>query len=321
MKTTIKNFPEIKDLTLDEAWLRVSIEKEAFEKELEKELGYFVKKHGTSIDAPADHGIEKEDIVMLRAKSELPKFNKPMIPVSVGKGLFNEKLEEALIGMKAGEEKSLEIDGSPVSFTVLKIKTKTIPPMSWELIKDDVQKNFPDINSVEEFEEMMRGRLEYMHREDYFFANVYEPLVAQILERSELYVDEDELQAYKDAVRESDELHAQSYELSRFDYYREHVPEWAGMSDEAIEADYDTIMEKDFRLQTYARALFIRDELDGFDDTYEDAVKAMVEESGETEERVRQLYSKDDFLSDNAVGVVNEKLMILFFEQVQTDWI
>jgi len=74
-------------------------------------------------DAPAETG----DTAVLETVSSLPKFNKPRVTVTLGRGLYNKELENALIGCKVGNTVSLTIQEQPVRATVLELKRKQAP--------------------------------------------------------------------------------------------------------------------------------------------------------------------------------------------------
>jgi hypothetical protein len=56
------------------------------------------------------------------------------MPVPVGNGLLNADLEAALIGMAAGESKTLSVDGSDVTVTVEKIVRTVLPELTDETV-------------------------------------------------------------------------------------------------------------------------------------------------------------------------------------------
>ena len=67
------------------------------------------------------------DTVVLQTVSELPKFNKERVIVSIGRGLYDRTLEAAVAGLKVGEHCEVTIKEKPVTATVLEIRRKAIP--------------------------------------------------------------------------------------------------------------------------------------------------------------------------------------------------
>lgn len=71
--------------------------------------------------------LEKGDVAVLAMESELPKFNKPGVFVTVGGGLFHKEFEESLLGHQVGETFETKVDGKSVKVTV-KQASRTIFP-------------------------------------------------------------------------------------------------------------------------------------------------------------------------------------------------
>lgn len=82
------------------------------------------------------------DTLTLRTVSELPKFNKERVTVSIGRGLYDKGLEEALAGKKVGEGCEVAVKGKPVSATVLEIKRKTAPEPTDEMVEAMGEKDY-----------------------------------------------------------------------------------------------------------------------------------------------------------------------------------
>ncbi len=71
--------------------------------------------------------VRKGDVVVLALESELPKFNKPMVPVTVGGGLYDAELESQLVGLHAGQTAELTVQGKRVTATVKSAKRTVFP--------------------------------------------------------------------------------------------------------------------------------------------------------------------------------------------------
>lgn len=71
--------------------------------------------------------VEQGDVVVLALESALPKFNRPMVPLTVGGGLFDTELEEQLAGHAVGETFSAQVQGQAVTVTI-KQGSRTIFP-------------------------------------------------------------------------------------------------------------------------------------------------------------------------------------------------
>ena len=64
------------------------------------------------------------DIAECRLESSLPRFSKERVRVVVGSGMFDRRVEDALLGRMPGESFALELDGAAVSVSVLSVKNR-----------------------------------------------------------------------------------------------------------------------------------------------------------------------------------------------------
>ena len=124
--------------------------------------------------APLPDGTPAElgDTATLRTESEIPKFNKPNVTVTLGRGLYNRELENCVIGKKVGETAEITINDQPVKATVLALKRKQVPDPTDEMVKALEQKDLKGnpIETVEEYEAYIREQktLETLFNVGYF---------------------------------------------------------------------------------------------------------------------------------------------------------
>ena len=71
--------------------------------------------------------VQKGDTVVLALVSELPRFNRPMVPVAVGSGLYDAELEAQLLGHAAGDAFEAQVQGKPVAVTVKQASRVVFP--------------------------------------------------------------------------------------------------------------------------------------------------------------------------------------------------
>ena len=107
---------------------------------------------------PEGTAAEEGDTAVLKTESELPKFNKPGVTVTLGRGLYNRDLETAVIGLKAGDTAAVTVNGQPVKATVLALKRKQVPEPTDEMVRALGQKDLKGdpIGTVEEYEAYIR---------------------------------------------------------------------------------------------------------------------------------------------------------------------
>lgn len=84
---------------------------------------------------PGDTPAEEGDVAVVATASELPRYNKPKVTVTLGRGLYNKKLERALVGKRVGESCRVFIDETPVSATLLELRRKVVPQPTDEMVE------------------------------------------------------------------------------------------------------------------------------------------------------------------------------------------
>ena len=121
---------------------------------------------------PEGTAAEEGDTAVLRTESDIPKFNKPSVTVTLGRGLYSRDLEAAVIGLKVGETAAVTVNDQPVKATVLVLKRKQVPDPTDEMVKALGQKDLKGdpINTVEEYEAYIREQktLETLFNVGYF---------------------------------------------------------------------------------------------------------------------------------------------------------
>ncbi|MDE6111477.1 MAG: hypothetical protein K2F65_06120, partial [Eubacterium sp.] len=97
--------------------------------------------------------VENGDVVILALKSGLEKFNRPMLPLTVGKNLFDEEFEAQLVGHTAGKEFTVKVQENDIA-VIIKQASRTVFPqptdeMALEYAKE--HEEFADIKTVEDY--------------------------------------------------------------------------------------------------------------------------------------------------------------------------
>lgn len=103
-----------------------------------------VKEHLVLLPIPAGEVAQLGDTVTMSTVSEIPKFNKPKVTASLGRGLYNKDLETMAVGKKVGDSFSLIIQEQEVSVTILEIKRKSAPEPTDEMVVAMGAKDFQD---------------------------------------------------------------------------------------------------------------------------------------------------------------------------------
>ncbi len=103
-----------------------------------------------------DAEIQAGDVVLLHTESGLSKFNKAKVPVTVGAGLYDNELEQAIIGLKVGDCKTVAVKNTPVSVKILQIKRKIVPELTDELVEEQA---IEDVHILTEYRKYYREKM------------------------------------------------------------------------------------------------------------------------------------------------------------------
>lgn len=125
MKSHIISYYNYMDMPFEE--VTETVEKEDMESELSTDIETVLRMHKSYTEV---NKAEKNDVVTLSVKSELPKFNKENITVNAGLGMFSKELEEALIGHSAGDSFSASVQGKTVEVKIISCKRLSVPQLT-----------------------------------------------------------------------------------------------------------------------------------------------------------------------------------------------
>lgn len=112
-----------------------------------------VKEHLVLQSVGAEEAAQTGDTVTMATSSAIPKFNKPKVTASLGRGLYNKDLENMAVGKQVGETFTVNIQDQPVQVTILEIKRKFTPEPTDEMVVAMGAKDFQDqlITTVEDY--------------------------------------------------------------------------------------------------------------------------------------------------------------------------
>ncbi len=108
--------------------------------------------------------LKKGDTAVLALISEMPRYNRPMVPVLVGNGLFDPELEAQLIGHAVGEPFAVQVQGTPVTVTVKQATRTVFPELTDEKVAEYAasQEGMENVKTVADF----RRWVEAQYREE-----------------------------------------------------------------------------------------------------------------------------------------------------------
>lgn len=188
MKSSINQLADYKSCPV--TWeVTVSCPEETIQTELHRAARAF--KHTEKITA-----VEAGDAVMLKTVSDVPKFNKAMVPVTVGRGLYSAELEEQLIGRAVGETFQAALPEGTVQVTVLQ-GTRTVFPEPTDEMAADYAARTEGFEGVTTVEQLRRRAAEKYCRErrDAVVYELMDQIMDYVLCSSDWNFDQEELEA------------------------------------------------------------------------------------------------------------------------------
>lgn len=146
MKSKLKSKLDLGSLNISNDLFKIEVPESLYEDEFNR----LIKKHFILRDALESEMAVKDDFVMVTLQSSNSKYNKPIVPITLGLNMLNEQIEQSIIGMKIGELKTISIDDSEVNIQVKSIKKKSLIEVSDELVKKE---NIDNVSTIDEYKE------------------------------------------------------------------------------------------------------------------------------------------------------------------------
>jgi len=229
--------------------------------------------------------------------------------LEIGSGSFVPGFEEQLIGMKADEEKEIDVTfpedyhkdlaGKAVVFKVKvhEVKVKEVPALDDEFAKD-----------VSEFDtlEQLRGDLKQKiaeERQKKADADFEDALMGQVADNITCDVPDAMVESQADHFLENMKLQLQRQGIA-FDQYLK----MTGMTEEALKLDAMEPSRKQVRLDLALSAIIKEEKLEASDEEVEEKYKKLAEQTGleleMTKKYITAAQVKDQVVTDKAIAVV-----------------
>jgi oligoribonuclease (3'-5' exoribonuclease) len=160
---------------------------------IEKKIRCITRKHKKNQQADT---VEKGDVVLLSLESELEKFNKKLVPVTVGGGLFDEELEKSLSGRNAGEIYTTYVAEKPVIITVKQITRSIYPEATDDMVEEYVAEHddLEGIHTVDEYRQAVID--EYIeNQKQQILYEATDEIIGYVLSHTDGTFDDDEVRA------------------------------------------------------------------------------------------------------------------------------
>lgn len=102
------------------------------DKAMEEHLAVLSRSHAQELDAAQ---VQPGDSVVCRGESTVSRWNKPVLLFYPGRNLCEKVIEDALVGMKIGEYKTIPASEGNVTLTVSRVVRRDPHPVNDELVK------------------------------------------------------------------------------------------------------------------------------------------------------------------------------------------
>lgn len=175
---TRAEFPREVDLACPEEYLR-------------KKLRAVTRGHKRTEKAEA---AEKGDAVVLAVESELPRFNRPMVQVAVGSGMYDRELEEQLVGRTVGGTFVAQVQGQPVTVTVKQVARTVFPEPTDEMAAEyaAAQEGMEAVKTVADYRRWAQEQYRDEKRQEALYGGM-DACINYVLTHSDWDFDEEEL--------------------------------------------------------------------------------------------------------------------------------
>lgn len=233
--------------------------------------------------------------------------------ILVGEGYIYPEVEEALVGMKTGEDKTVEVSLTDeyaeeedvgkklsVKVTLNEISVENVPEYNEEFVKENT-----DFETMEEYEEAVKKELQESKEEEYKYAAA-EEIMAYLIDNSEFDGYPQELyDECKENYDSSNEYYASMYGMELQDYL-----DMFGLDEETQKQE----IEENVQYEIVVGAIAQAEEIDCTEQEIADFIKEVYADYGyESEDAFSADYSDDEI----GYELIYEKVMDLLYENAE----
>ncbi len=233
--------------------------------------------------------------------------------ILVGEGYIYPEVEEALVGMKTGEDKTVEVSLTDeyaeeedvgkklsVKVTLNEISVENVPEYNEEFVKENT-----DFETMEEYEEAVKKELQESKEEEYKYAAA-EEIMAYLIDNSEFDGYPQELyDECKENYDSSNEYYASMYGMELQDYL-----DMFGLDEETQKQEIEENVQYEIVIGAIAQA----EKIDCTEQEIADFIKEVYADYGyESEDAFSADYSDDEI----GYELIYEKVMDLLYENAE----
>ena len=160
------------------------------EEEMDQQLSHLSETHAREKEVET---AQERDCVVCRGESAAARWNRPVLLFYPGFALCEKALEDALLGMKAGESKTVPTSDGDVTLTVLRVLRGKEPfPICDELVRLE---KIPGVETVEDYRRWFREKTESERRQEQS-TPIGQYFMQEITTKSQVDIDEEEEAAW-----------------------------------------------------------------------------------------------------------------------------
>lgn len=152
------------------------------EEEIDGKLSLLARNHAADHDVDT---VQLRDSVACRGESGAKRWNQPLLLIYPGYGMCDKALEDALVGMKVGESRTVAAAEGDVTLTVLRIVRRMPHPVDDELVKLEA---IEGVETLADYRRWYRETIEKKNRDEQPQRMAYE-LLRTIEDGSEYDID------------------------------------------------------------------------------------------------------------------------------------
>lgn len=239
MKSYINSLADYKQAEFEKE-AAISCPKEHIEAQMKHLTRAFKKTEAAAV-------LEKGDVTVLSLESELEKFNRPTVFVTVGGGLFDKGFEEQLIGHKTGETFEVTVEGKAVRVTVKQATRTSFPEPTDEMAAAYAKEHddFSEIKTVDEYrKKIVEKYIDEQKRSVYYKA--MDDILEYVLTHSDWEFDDGEVKEMAAAEKEYIESELKEEGKSLDALSKEELENYFGVNSLA---EFDTMLQNNCERQ------------------------------------------------------------------------
>ena len=287
---------------------------EVTDEEVQEEIEYRMYDYATTEEI-TDRGIEIGDLATVDYTAtidgaEAEDYSGTEEEIYVGDGYYYPELEDALVGMKTGESKTVEVElteeyaaeediGKKLS---LEVKVNKITVDDVPIYNEDFVKDITEYDSMEEYEAAVKKELKESKEESYKY-EVIDTMMTYIVDNSRFDGYPEELYTQCEENYDiSNEYMAAMYGMETEEYL-----ELMGIDDETKKAD----IEENINYELVIGAIAQKEKIDSNEEEINEFVKDTYEDYGyESEEEFLEDYTKKEI----GYELVYEKVLEFLYD-------